>query len=356
MQISDERFGAALVTTKGRTVKFDSIECLLVYYKQAASANDVASVWVSDFRHPGDLLNADSARFIEPRVRVARRWAAADGPPSRRRATPPRSASSTPARSSAGAICSEAPSHRLIAIVLVRLCVLAWMRGQRMRSARSRVAEWAAAHRSPQRVRVARPGDTSSCTRACIASRLISRRQAPQRSIGDGNPVLDGEGTHGLMRDHGRRRHRARTRVAQRRHELRRGPRRDSRGSHARVLRHRRQSHRERVLRDLSRRRHRLPHRRQRRPRRARPARRKPGTAFICGRRAASRSSATRSAAIATASTSSSCTTATCAATPATRNLRYGLHFMYSDGCQYVENTFRHNGSGVAVMYTQGRR
>jgi nitrous oxidase accessory protein len=36
------------------------------------------------------------------------------------------------------------------------------------------------------------------------------------------------------------------------------------------------------------------------------------------------------------------------------RNLRYGLHFMYSDGCEYVANTFRHNGSGVAVMYTKG--
>lgn len=33
-------------------------------------------------------------------------------------------------------------------------------------------------------------------------------------------------------------------------------------------------------------------------------------------------------------------------------NLRYGLHFMYSDDCQYVGNAFRHNGSGVAVMYT----
>ena len=36
-----------------------------------------------------------------------------------------------------------------------------------------------------------------------------------------------------------------------------------------------------------------------------------------------------------------------------TRNLRYGLHFMYSDGCRYSDNTFRHNGSGVAVMYTR---
>ncbi|MFL5578739.1 MAG: nitrous oxide reductase family maturation protein NosD [Gemmatimonadaceae bacterium] len=35
-------------------------------------------------------------------------------------------------------------------------------------------------------------------------------------------------------------------------------------------------------------------------------------------------------------------------------NLRYGLHFMYSDSCRYVGNAFRRNGSGVAVMYTNG--
>ncbi|HEY3532964.1 MAG TPA: nitrous oxide reductase family maturation protein NosD, partial [Casimicrobiaceae bacterium] len=36
-----------------------------------------------------------------------------------------------------------------------------------------------------------------------------------------------------------------------------------------------------------------------------------------------------------------------------TNNNRYGLHFMFSDDCRYVENTFRHNGSGVAVMFTK---
>lgn len=33
-------------------------------------------------------------------------------------------------------------------------------------------------------------------------------------------------------------------------------------------------------------------------------------------------------------------------------NLRYGLHFMYSDDCRYLGNTFRFNRAGVAVMYT----
>jgi nitrous oxidase accessory protein len=36
------------------------------------------------------------------------------------------------------------------------------------------------------------------------------------------------------------------------------------------------------------------------------------------------------------------------------RNLRYGMHFMYSDGCRYEHNVFRDNSSGVAVMYTRG--
>jgi nitrous oxidase accessory protein len=34
-------------------------------------------------------------------------------------------------------------------------------------------------------------------------------------------------------------------------------------------------------------------------------------------------------------------------------NLRYGLHFMFSDRCDYRENVFRANGAGIAVMYTR---
>ncbi|MDT8436810.1 MAG: nitrous oxide reductase family maturation protein NosD [Gemmatimonadota bacterium] len=32
-------------------------------------------------------------------------------------------------------------------------------------------------------------------------------------------------------------------------------------------------------------------------------------------------------------------------------NLRYGLHFMFSDRCRYEDNEFLRNGAGVAVMY-----
>jgi len=34
------------------------------------------------------------------------------------------------------------------------------------------------------------------------------------------------------------------------------------------------------------------------------------------------------------------------------KNIRYGLHFMFSDSCKYTENIFQNNGVGVAVMYT----
>jgi nitrous oxidase accessory protein len=35
------------------------------------------------------------------------------------------------------------------------------------------------------------------------------------------------------------------------------------------------------------------------------------------------------------------------------RNIRYGLHFMFSNGCRYVSNSFIANGAGVAVMYSR---
>lgn len=35
------------------------------------------------------------------------------------------------------------------------------------------------------------------------------------------------------------------------------------------------------------------------------------------------------------------------------RNMRYGLHFMFSHDDAYEDNTFRHNGAGVSVMYTR---
>jgi nitrous oxidase accessory protein len=35
-----------------------------------------------------------------------------------------------------------------------------------------------------------------------------------------------------------------------------------------------------------------------------------------------------------------------------TRNIRYGLHFMFSNDDAYISNTFKNNGAGVAVMFS----
>ena len=79
MLIGDERFAAVAVTLKGRTVKFDSIECLLAYLHDTSASHTVASVWVSNFRSPGVMLDAGRARFIDlgpGRTPMARGWVA----------------------------------------------------------------------------------------------------------------------------------------------------------------------------------------------------------------------------------------------------------------------------------------
>ncbi len=35
------------------------------------------------------------------------------------------------------------------------------------------------------------------------------------------------------------------------------------------------------------------------------------------------------------------------------KNIRYGLHFMFSNDDEYIGNTFKNNGAGVAVMYSK---
>lgn len=37
-----------------------------------------------------------------------------------------------------------------------------------------------------------------------------------------------------------------------------------------------------------------------------------------------------------------------------TKNIRYGLHFMFSNNDVYTSNVFKNNGAGVAVMFTKG--
>ena len=66
MQINDARYAAELVTHVGKVYTFDSIECLVSYYRilDAAHRDAVETMWVSDYSHPGTLISAASASYL----------------------------------------------------------------------------------------------------------------------------------------------------------------------------------------------------------------------------------------------------------------------------------------------------
>lgn len=63
MMISDQRFGGEVVLKTGRVQAFDAVECLSAYVAGAKSAT-IATVWVTDFDHPGTWIDASRAVFV----------------------------------------------------------------------------------------------------------------------------------------------------------------------------------------------------------------------------------------------------------------------------------------------------
>lgn len=65
MVITDQRFGAELVTRTGRVLTFDSVECLAEYVAGLDDTDGVHSLWVTSFRQPGELIPVGDAMFLE---------------------------------------------------------------------------------------------------------------------------------------------------------------------------------------------------------------------------------------------------------------------------------------------------
>jgi copper chaperone NosL len=63
MPISDARYAGEIVTTRGRVLKFDAVECM-ARYTAGMSASDQHSVWATDVREPGALVNVDQLTFV----------------------------------------------------------------------------------------------------------------------------------------------------------------------------------------------------------------------------------------------------------------------------------------------------
>ena len=66
MTLMDPKFGAELVTTKGKIYKFDDINCLLNFYNAGSvSKEDFRFTLVVDFSQPEKLINAEKALYLK---------------------------------------------------------------------------------------------------------------------------------------------------------------------------------------------------------------------------------------------------------------------------------------------------
>ncbi len=66
MTLVDKRFGAELVTTKGKVYKFDDLNCFLNFYNSGHGAdNTIKYKLVIDYAHPEKFLNADEAFYLK---------------------------------------------------------------------------------------------------------------------------------------------------------------------------------------------------------------------------------------------------------------------------------------------------
>ena len=64
MIVSDRRFGALVVTEQGRTLTFDSIDCLRAYSARPDSPA-VRETWVVDAAAPGTLIAMEAATVVD---------------------------------------------------------------------------------------------------------------------------------------------------------------------------------------------------------------------------------------------------------------------------------------------------
>jgi copper chaperone NosL len=66
MMITDQRYGAELITDTGKHYTFDSIECLIGFtITGPVEADHIDSLWVTDFANPGTLIPAEDAYYLQ---------------------------------------------------------------------------------------------------------------------------------------------------------------------------------------------------------------------------------------------------------------------------------------------------
>lgn len=66
MTLMDNKFGAEIVTSKGKIYKFDDVNCMLNFYNSGkVSAEEVSNILVVDFSKPEKLIDATNALYVK---------------------------------------------------------------------------------------------------------------------------------------------------------------------------------------------------------------------------------------------------------------------------------------------------
>jgi copper chaperone NosL len=66
MTLMDNKFGAEIVTKKGKIFKFDDTNCLIDFIKSGQIPDkDIAQCLITDFSSPGVLIEAKTAFYVK---------------------------------------------------------------------------------------------------------------------------------------------------------------------------------------------------------------------------------------------------------------------------------------------------
>lgn len=65
MTIMDKKFGAEIVTKKGKIYKFDDLNCMVSFYQSSyEDKNNIAQILVVDFPSTENLIDATTATYV----------------------------------------------------------------------------------------------------------------------------------------------------------------------------------------------------------------------------------------------------------------------------------------------------
>jgi len=64
MTIVDPKWGAELMTKKGKIYKFDVVECMIAYAASFMKEDEIKHYWTTNFLAPGTFLDAKKAIYI----------------------------------------------------------------------------------------------------------------------------------------------------------------------------------------------------------------------------------------------------------------------------------------------------